>query len=89
MNSLWISNLKAECVEVNQLQSFVQKVQVFFAIDYVYVSKQEPRSIKRHLKNQMSFMINLYMRVIQCFSMKFKKRHQKYVFQKDKVIYFK
>ena len=46
-NSLWISNIKPECVEVNQLELFVQKVQGFFAIDYVYVSKQELRSIKK------------------------------------------
>ena len=36
-NSLWISNLKPECVKVNQLKLFVQKVQGFFALDYVYV----------------------------------------------------
>ena len=76
-NSLWISNLKPEYVEVNQLESFVQKVQGFSAIDYVYVSKQELQSRKRHLKNQMSFMMNLYMHVVQCFSMKCKKRHHK------------
>ena len=45
----------------------MQKVQGFVATAYVYVSKQELRSIKRHLKNQMSFMMNLYMHVVQCF----------------------
>ena len=63
----------------------MQKVQVFFAIDYVYVSKQELRSIKRHLKNKMSFMMNLYMHVVQCFSMKYKKRHHKYRLSRTKL----
>ena len=45
----------------------MQKVQGFVATAYVYVSKQELRSIKRHLKNQMSFMMILYMHVVQCF----------------------
>ena len=68
-NSLWISNLKPECVEVNQLKLFVQKAQGFFAIDYVYVSKQELRRIKRDLrKNQMSFMMNLYRCMLTLFN---------------------
>ena len=46
-NSLWISNLKPDCIEENQLELFMEKVQGFFAIDYVYVSKQELRSIKK------------------------------------------
>ena len=54
------------------------KGSIFFAIDYVYLSKQELRSIKRHLKDQMSSMMNLYMHDVQCFSMTCKKRHHKY-----------
>ena len=84
-NSLWISNLKPECVEVNHLESFVQKVQGFVATDYVYVSKQELGSMKRHLKNQMSFMLNLYMHVVQCFFKKCKKRHHKYCVSSTKL----
>jgi len=67
----------------------VQKVQGFFAIDYVYVSEQELRSIKRHLsKNQISFMINLYMHVnvVQCFSIKGKKQHHKYCVSRTKLL---
>ena len=67
----------------------MQKVQGFFAIDYIYVSKQELRSIKRHLsKNQMSFMVNLYMHVnvVQYFSIKCKKRHHKYGVSRTKLL---
>ena len=41
-NSHWISNLKPECVEVNQLESFVQKVQGFILLLIMFMfSKQE------------------------------------------------
>ena len=63
----------------------MQKVQGFVATDYVYVSKQELRSIKRHLKNQMSFMMNLYKHVVQCFFKKCKKRHHKYCVSRTKL----
>ena len=72
-NSFWISNLKPECVEVNQLESFVQKVQGFFAIDYVYVSKQELQSIKRHqgtwadalVIQAVAYALNLSLHIIE------------------------
>ena len=78
-HSHWISNLKPECVEVNQLESFVQKVQVFILLLIIIMfSKQELRSIKRHLKNQLPFMVNLYMHGVQFYSIKCKKRLHEY-----------
>ena len=42
---------------------------------------------KRHLsKNQMSFMMNLYMHVVQCFSIKCEKRHHKYCVSRTKLL---
>ena len=54
------------------------KVQGFFAIMFTFQNKNYEAQ-KRHLKDQMSFMMNLYMHInVQCFSIKCKKRHHKY-----------
>ena len=61
-NGHWISCLKPECEEVNQLESFVRKVQGFILLVIMFIfSKQELRSIKRHLKYQLSSLMILYM----------------------------
>ena len=53
---------KADCIYVNQLESLVQKVQgcILQLVMFIF-SKQELRNVKRHLKYQLSFMMNLYM----------------------------
>ena len=66
----------------------MQKVQGFLLMIIFMFSKRELRSIKTHLKNQMSFMMNLYMHVnvLQCFSIKCKKRHHKYCVSRTKLL---
>jgi len=56
--------LKPDCVDVNQLESLVQKVQgciLDAQLVTLIFSKQELRKIKRHLKYKLSFIMNLYM----------------------------
>jgi len=42
---------------------------------------------KKHLKNHLSFMMNLYIHVVQCYSIKCKKRNQtvKYCVSRSKL----
>ena len=61
------------------------KVQGFFAIMFTFQNKNYEAQ-KRHLKDQMSFMMNLYMHInVQCFSIKCKKRHHKYCVSRTKL----
>ena len=54
-------------------------------ITSVYVFTTRTAKHKRYLKNQLSFMMNLYRHVVQCFSIKYKKRHNKYCVSRAKL----
>ena len=62
----------------------MQKVQgcILQLVMFIF-SKQELRNTKRHLKYQLSFMINFY--VVQCNPIKCKKRNLKYCVSRPKL----
>ena len=70
--------LKPQCVEVNQLESFVQKgSRFYFASDYVYIFKTITAKHKK--TSQVSVVFHdEFVHVVQFHSIKCKKRNHKY-----------
>ena len=65
--------LKPQCVEVNQLESLVQKVQDCILL-LIMFSKQELQSIKRR-EVSVAVFHDKFVHVVQCYSIKCKKRN--------------
>ena len=65
--------LKPQCVEVNQLESLVQKVQDCILL-LIMFSKQELQSIKRR-EVSVTVFHDKFVHVVQCYSIKCKKRN--------------
>ena len=77
--------LKPECVEVNQLESLVQKVQGFILPLIMFMFSRTAKH-KRHFKYQLSFMMNLYILLFNKFNkLKCKKQNHKYYIARAKL----
>ena len=69
--------LKPDCIEVNQLQSLVHKVQGCILLLIVFMfSKQDLKSIKR--REVSAVFHDKFIYVVQCCPIKCKKRNHKY-----------
>ena len=76
--------LKPDCIEVNQLQSLVHKVQGCILLLIVFrFSKQELKSIKR--REVSAVFHDKFIHVVQCCSIKCKKRNHKYFVSREKL----
>ncbi|RMX55110.1 hypothetical protein pdam_00022769 [Pocillopora damicornis] len=69
--------LKPDCIEVNQLK-------LYFAFDCVYVFKQVLQSIKR--REISAVFQDEFVHVVQCCSIKCKKRNHKYFVSRAKLL---
>ena len=77
--------LKPDCIEVNQLQSLVHKVQCCILLLVVFIFSTRTAKHKKTCEVSVIFH-DEFVRVVQCYLIKYKKRNHKYFVSRAKLL---